>query len=101
MHCEDVRELLGNYIDQELTEAMRRRIEAHLEECAACAGDLATLNDTVARLHAEPKPESPNAWHFERLLDRIARDHDTLIATHTPARPVPQLSLNITEEEES
>jgi anti-sigma factor RsiW len=102
MHCEDVRELLGNYIDQELTETMRRRIETHLMGCLVCAGDLATLKETVGRLRAAPAPEAPNSWHFERLLDRLARDHDTLIAaTHTPARPVSQLSLNITAEEES
>ena len=102
MHCEDVRELLGNYIDLELTDAIRRRIDEHVAGCQACAGDLATLTETVACLHTAPAPEAPNSWHFERLLDRLARDHDTLIGAHSaPASLASQLSLNITEEEES
>jgi anti-sigma factor RsiW len=101
MQCEDVRELLGNYIDEELTETMRRRIESHLAGCPACAGDLATLHTAVARLQSAAAPEPPNAWHFERLLDRLARDHDTPLTSGASAlHPMSQLSLNIITDEE-
>lgn len=101
MQCEDVRELLGNYIDEELTEAMRSRVEEHMGECAACAGDLQSLSETVARLQTTPAPEAPNSWHFERLLDRLARDHDAPLANPgAPAKALSQLSFNITTDEE-
>src|SRR5579872_5151850 len=101
MQCEDVRELLGNYIDEELTEPMRRRIESHLAGCPACAGDLASQQVAVTRLQSAPAIEQPNSWHFERLLDRLARDHDTILTSGASAlHPLSQLSLNITTDEE-
>lgn len=116
MQCEDIRELLGNYIDEELTETMRRRIESHLASCVTCSGDLASLQSTVVRLKSALVVEQPNSWHFERLLDRLARDHDAPLSSTPALHSLSQLSftefkappqealssaINITDEETS
>ena len=37
IECRDVVKLLGDYEDQELPEALKLRVEEHLENCPACA----------------------------------------------------------------
>jgi anti-sigma factor RsiW len=46
---EHVGELLSGYIDGELTQQQRQRVEVHCTNCAACAGEL----DELARLRKE------------------------------------------------
>lgn len=46
---EHVGELLSGYIDGELTQQQRQRVELHCADCAACAGEL----DELGKLRAE------------------------------------------------
>ncbi|GIX47536.1 MAG: hypothetical protein KatS3mg131_1747 [Candidatus Tectimicrobiota bacterium] len=57
--CRQLVELLSDYVDGELPPALRRRLEAHLADCAPCATFLQTFRQTQAAarsLHCEEMP---------------------------------------------
>ena len=40
MVCDDYKDLLMGYLDNELSDEQRRRVEKHLAACSGCAGEL-------------------------------------------------------------
>lgn len=69
-------ELLSAYLDAQVTPGERRRIEAHLAECAACRHELAALRQTVTLLQALPRIAVPRAFTLAQTqvgLHRSAR----------------------------
>ena len=73
MTCEDARLQLDDYVDSALDEGARRRVAAHLDGCAACAGraaDLARLRDAARALGPVAPPE--HLWRD--LARRIGQD---------------------------
>lgn len=71
-HCLALFEKLSEYIDNELDEATRREIEAHLEDCIQCKVCLETLKRSVA-ICRHSTPQSPPASLSRRLAAMIAR----------------------------
>jgi hypothetical protein len=65
-----LRTRLGPYLEGELSGAARRRLEAHIEGCAACREELAALGRTVALLRGLPA-ESPPPGLAERIVARV------------------------------
>jgi anti-sigma factor RsiW len=59
-----MQEWLGAYLDGELRGARLHRVEAHLEECAACRAELAALRDLSAALQTAPGAGPINAERF-------------------------------------
>ncbi len=57
-----VEESLSAYIDDQLTARERARVEKHLEECQACADQLATLRQTVALVRELPLLRAPRSF---------------------------------------
>jgi hypothetical protein len=57
-----VEESLSAYIDDELTARERARVEKHLEECQACADQLASLRQTVALINELPPLRAPRSF---------------------------------------
>jgi len=55
-------ENLSGYLDLQLPEPARQRVERHLQECARCRWDLETLQQTVALLRAMPRPRPPRSF---------------------------------------
>jgi hypothetical protein len=53
---------LSAFLDGALTPRERRRVEKHLEQCAACRRDLASLQQTVALLRAAPMVKPPRSF---------------------------------------
>lgn len=47
LRCQDVVELLADYLDGALEPATARALEAHLSGCRDCAGFMATYRGTV------------------------------------------------------
>ena len=68
-------ELIDLYAADELPDALRARVEAHLAARPDAAHDAATLRDTLTYLRAAPIAERPDAWFTERLLDTLLREH--------------------------
>jgi anti-sigma factor RsiW len=50
---------MSAYLDGELTDPRRRRMEDHLARCQRCRRLLASLRETVAAARALPAPVSP------------------------------------------
>ncbi|MGV3724632.1 MAG: anti-sigma factor family protein, partial [Actinomycetota bacterium] len=63
MTCEELRDNLDRYIDGELDERTRRRVEEHLPECPACARELKALQQlALATAGVMPKVAAPNGF---------------------------------------
>lgn len=61
--CEDYQELLSGYLDGELTQGDRQRVEVHVASCAACRKtfeQMSQLRDEVGRL--EFGEMGPGEW---------------------------------------
>lgn len=53
---------LSSYIDGQLPERARERVQRHLQGCQECRWDLETLERTVALLRAMPRPKPPRSF---------------------------------------
>jgi hypothetical protein len=78
-HSREWRESLGAYALGQLAPEERARVEAHLEGCAACRSELASLRATAALLpHADPDrlgpPPLPPAGLGERIAVGVAAE---------------------------
>jgi anti-sigma factor RsiW len=61
---------LQSYLDGELPEAERYRLERHMDQCVSCAVELALLRRVFASLDAMPLLE-PGPGLTERVLDKV------------------------------
>ncbi len=59
MTCEDYRERLSTYIDQELAASELTQVESHLAECLGCSAELERLKELTTQLREEPGLEMP------------------------------------------
>lgn len=71
-------EYLSAFLDGEITSPWDRRIEAHVEGCAACREKLTRLRSVSVRLRTEPIPDLAGA--AARVKDRIAGTLETRAA---------------------
>ena len=69
-HPEDTSELLSSYLDGALDIAERRRTEAFLQSCPACATDLADLRSIRALLRELPAPVPPRSFTLDQSVAR-------------------------------
>jgi len=53
---------LSSFLDRQLTSREQDRVARHLQECADCRADLASLRQTVAVLHAMPAIKPPRTF---------------------------------------
>ena len=70
--CEKFREMASLYLDQDLPEELRERIQFHLEACDNCEGFFATLQDTITMLQNLPRQEIP--MELKRTLLEIGEE---------------------------
>lgn len=59
---EERREQLSALLDNELADAERAELEAHLQSCAACRAELESLRRASALLRALPQPALPRSF---------------------------------------
>ena len=72
-NCEDTEPLLSGYLDGELTQGDRQRVEVILEDCPACAAafaDLKKLRDEIGGLEYETMTE---AERLKATKDPVAK----------------------------
>lgn len=78
--CANVDELLSGYLDDELTQKDRQRVDRHIEGCARCTArlrELETLRASVGALRVDMDPEDRERWRkvmdnaFERTASGI------------------------------
>ena len=75
MNCEQMRNLLDEYVDGELSAEGRRAVERHLAGCEACRAELEALKKTAALVGSLPKVNAPEglARGVEAALASSAR----------------------------
>ena len=56
MSCQELVELVTDYLEGALDAGERARFEAHLSECDGCSGYLEDMRRLVASLHRVPAP---------------------------------------------
>ena len=66
MKCEQVAELLPDYLQENLTPDQRRDVEAHLTQCAECSEEVALWGKLSLLSAEQPSPES--RVRFEAML---------------------------------
>ena len=76
MRCEETLNLIDLYLDGELPEELKAKVDRHLLRCLACGGEVRALEQTRALLSQAFAPEAPSPSYRERasarLLDRLA-----------------------------
>jgi anti-sigma factor RsiW len=70
--CDEARSLLDAYLDHELADRDQRRVEAHLEGCAACAAAEARLAELIATIRGATRFEPPD--YLARKVHARLRD---------------------------
>jgi hypothetical protein len=83
MDCERIREQLGAYLDDEVSQDTRREVETHLSACPVCTGELDSLGRVAEALAPQGAVAVPDRlWNaIEQRLD----DH-----THQEVRSAPR-----------
>lgn len=75
MTDEQLAELIGLSIDEELPESLRAAVEHAIADDPALARDAETLRSTVERLRGVGL-DRPDGWFVERALQGLLREHD-------------------------
>ena len=72
MNCEEVRDLLDDYLDGSLPEQTAGEVRAHVETCAECSRELARLESLLADVKTLPRSIDPPAELWGRIEARLA-----------------------------
>ncbi|MCS6918366.1 MAG: zf-HC2 domain-containing protein [Fimbriimonadales bacterium] len=70
MRCEQVRNLLNEYIEGSVSEALRERVQAHLDACAACRREYQLTQSIWRGLSAMPSVSPPADLHA-RIMTHV------------------------------
>ncbi|HEY2465680.1 MAG TPA: zf-HC2 domain-containing protein [Steroidobacteraceae bacterium] len=80
----EVSALLPWYVNETLAETDRRRIEAHVGECAACRDDLAAQQRICEAMAAQPALDYMPVASLKRLQDRLDAQVESAATLATP-----------------
>lgn len=67
MRCEDYREQLWAYLEQELNEEETAKMQQHLGECADCRAEAEAQKEIMESLRSLPEEELPEGYHQELM----------------------------------
>lgn len=70
MNCNDVRDNLSLYIDDELNEEEKKLMDEHLKSCAECSRELEEYRKLIQMLNELPDEEPP-AGYCKRLHEKL------------------------------
>lgn len=68
--CQEVKELLSPYTDQQLSSSQRVMLEDHLAKCTVCSGELESLGATIDLLHRVPMVSPPCSFAIAEVEPR-------------------------------
>ena len=104
MDCKLAESLMGDHLDEELSEELRDQVGRHLIQCRQCAWEVESLRETLSALRASALPAEPTPEFRERLLRHLLREHRAAVASgpglygSIPRRRAP-LVLELASEE--
>jgi anti-sigma factor RsiW len=87
MNCQQIEELLPDYLQGALASAQSAEVEQHCEHCTSCAQDIVMWKQ-LATLPQE-KPSAESRERFEAMLHSYVATASTTAPTHSNAR-IPQ-----------
>ena len=87
LDCALAGELLPNYLDEELTEELAARVQAHLICCHCCAWEVESLRQSLLALRASAQEAAPSEEFRAQLRDRLRRDHRAAAANRPGSPP--------------
>lgn len=96
--CNATRELLGPYTDDDLPTEARRRVDAHLLRCEACAWEAQTLRMTRERLREGAGEAVASDALRSRLLRHLFADNLHCAEPETTTTDATQIRLPISLE---
>lgn len=67
MNCDKLKELLGDYLDQELAAEILKDVHVHLEACGSCNVEVDSLTKTIL-IYRNQTPGSPLCDDARRRL---------------------------------
>ena len=98
MECNDVREELVAYIDDELSSMGKHTIEAHLVDCKECAAECDKLKAIIESTHKVETLQPAQNW-WETLQERLyAPDSDLVSALHALREAIMRLESRVDGE---
>jgi hypothetical protein len=68
MDCEQIKENISLYIDNELSQTQINEIQQHIKNCEACKYELEQMLDVVDGVKALPQIELPPNFHNEMMI---------------------------------
>lgn len=71
MNCQDVRQLLGPFVDDELPVELVARINRHLVDCLECQDEQTSLTIVCSRLRDDRHQFDPPQGFMERLKENV------------------------------
>ncbi len=76
MNCEQVRDSISSYIDNELTKEEKIKFEAHIKECKDCYEEYRSIFEVVGKLSNVREKPMPEGFRSELKgkLENVARD---------------------------
>ena len=74
MDCTEVREQLGDYVDNEMLAEICRELEAHLKHCRDCRVEVDSIKKTIVLYQSEGKVEVP-AGVSSQLAAALAKEY--------------------------
>ncbi len=60
MNCSDIRDLLDEYVDEELSSQQRDLVDRHISECPSCRAELETTEHTAGLVRSLPRESVPD-----------------------------------------
>ena len=70
MTCENVKDILLLYIDEELDQQQLKSVQDHLESCAGCRSEADALREVDNILDSHYKPEVAPAFNLKKTTSR-------------------------------
>jgi anti-sigma factor RsiW len=83
MTCSEAVEWVGPYVDDDLPEEVRRRMERHLMICRACAYEAESQRITKSRLRDGIGDVDASDAFRARVLSRLRADNPHIVTTET------------------
>jgi anti-sigma factor RsiW len=93
MNCQQIEELLSDYLQNALTPAQAAEVEQHCEHCANCAQDIVMWKKLA--LLPEDKPSAESRQRFDAMLHAYSATAASARATAT--NTAPQAAATITK----
>ena len=75
MNCENVRKLLNEYIENNLTDAVSQSLSEHLQECERCAMEEGILRTLLTTLRSLPQKLAP-ADFTDHVMEELSKLDD-------------------------